>query len=66
MFLSREDEQSPPAMVSKYTFDRQECLLAFLKSKSASAAVGHWLSLLLKVISELSCGYKLVGVWNPA
>lgn len=26
-----------------------ECLLAFLRSESASAAVGHWLSLLLKV-----------------
>lgn len=26
-----------------------ECLLEFLRSETASAAVGHWLSLLLKV-----------------
>lgn len=26
-----------------------ECLLEFLRSEAASAAVGHWLSLLLKV-----------------
>lgn len=29
----------------------EECLLAFLQSQTASAAVGHWLSLLLKVCS---------------
>ncbi|MED6184843.1 hypothetical protein PIB30_051341 [Stylosanthes scabra] len=28
--------------------ESEECLLAFLQSQSASAAVGHWLSLLLK------------------
>lgn len=30
--------------------DSQECLLAFLQSPDASAAVGHWFSLLLQVI----------------
>lgn len=30
-------------------FDNEQCLLAFLRSQPASAGVGHWLSLLLKV-----------------
>ena len=34
---------------SKYYSESQECLLAFLQSQPASAAVGHWLSLLLQV-----------------
>ena len=29
----------------------QDCLMAFIRSPSNSAAVGHWLSLLLKVRS---------------
>jgi hypothetical protein len=33
----------------KYHSESQECLLSFLQSQTASAAVGHWLSLLLKV-----------------
>ena len=33
----------------KYHSESQECLLLFLQSQTASAAVGHWLSLLLKV-----------------
>ncbi|RDX87599.1 TELO2-interacting protein 1-like protein, partial [Mucuna pruriens] len=32
----------------KYGSESEECLLAFLQSQFASAAVGHWLSLLLK------------------
>ncbi|KAK7310173.1 hypothetical protein RJT34_07504 [Clitoria ternatea] len=31
-----------------YGSESEECLLAFLRSQTASAAVGHWLSLLLK------------------
>ncbi|KAK4794723.1 hypothetical protein SAY86_012717 [Trapa natans] len=34
--------------VSKFEMGTGECLLAFLQSQEASAAVGHWLSLLLK------------------
>lgn len=34
-----------------YGSESGECLLAFLRSEAASAAVGHWLSLLLKVCS---------------
>lgn len=33
----------------KYGSEPEECLLAFLRSQTASAAVGHWISLLLKV-----------------
>jgi len=34
---------------SNYSAQPEECLLAFLRSQNASAAVGHWLSLLLQV-----------------
>jgi hypothetical protein len=34
---------------SKLPSQPEECLLAFLQSQNASAAVGHWLSLLLQV-----------------
>lgn len=43
MLLARKD------LVAKFASEPQQCLLAFLQSESASAAVGHWLSLLLKV-----------------
>lgn len=33
----------------KNVSESEECLLAFLRSQTASAAVGHWISLLLKV-----------------
>ncbi|XP_072963405.1 uncharacterized protein [Typha angustifolia] len=33
---------------SNYCAEPDECLLAFLRSQNASAAVGHWLSLLLQ------------------
>ncbi|WOL09671.1 hypothetical protein Cni_G18424 [Canna indica] len=34
--------------LSSYCEENQECLLAFLQSQNAAAAVGHWLSLLLQ------------------
>lgn len=37
--VSRQSKSNPVS---------DECLLAFLQSESASAAIGHWLSLLLK------------------
>lgn len=37
-----------------YASDSEQCLLAFLRSQTASPAVGHWLSLLLKVCLNLS------------
>lgn len=36
-------------ILPKDASETDECLLAFLHSQTASAAVGHWLSLLLKV-----------------
>jgi TELO2-interacting protein 1 len=40
--------------------DSQECLVAFLQSPDASAAVGHWLSLLLEVIYFLFSCHSLL------
>ncbi|KAK9099457.1 hypothetical protein Syun_026502 [Stephania yunnanensis] len=43
----------------KYKLEQRECLLAFLRSENASAAVGHWLSLLLKAADiEASRGQR--------
>ena len=39
----------PLGRSSIYGSESEVCLLAFLHSQTASAAVGHWLSLLLKV-----------------
>ncbi|KAL5697581.1 hypothetical protein ACHQM5_028707 [Ranunculus cassubicifolius] len=39
--------------------ESDECLLAFLQSQNASAAVGHWLSLLLKIAdTEAARGHR--------
>lgn len=46
--LKRNEFQSPVTAVADYNSET-ECSLAFLQSQNASAAVGHWLSLLLKV-----------------
>uniref|UniRef100_A0A1D1ZHU6 TELO2-interacting protein 1 n=1 Tax=Anthurium amnicola TaxID=1678845 RepID=A0A1D1ZHU6_9ARAE len=40
--------QSHVTSPSKYHSESEECLLAFLQSPNASAAVGHWLSLLFQ------------------
>ncbi|KHN46513.1 uncharacterized protein LOC114425384 [Glycine soja] len=43
----------------KYGSESDKCLLAFLQSQFASAAVGHWLSLLLKIAdTEAARGQK--------
>uniref|UniRef100_A0A0D3HGX2 TTI1 N-terminal TPR domain-containing protein n=1 Tax=Oryza barthii TaxID=65489 RepID=A0A0D3HGX2_9ORYZ len=43
----------------KYSAQPEECLLAFLQSQNASAAVGHWLSLLLQSSElEASRGHR--------
>lgn len=38
-----------PAGTMKLDLEEGECLLAFLQTEAASAAIGHWLSILLKV-----------------
>lgn len=40
--------QFPVSKLPKCNSVSEECLLAFLQSEPASAAIGHWLSLLLK------------------
>lgn len=47
--LPHEKElQFPVHKASIHNLVEGECLLGFLQSEAASAAVGHWLSLLLK------------------
>ena len=47
--LSENTYDGLPSKSFKSGAESDECLLAFLRSQTASAAVGHWLSLLLKV-----------------
>lgn len=55
MLLEKRDFKSPAISSSNYVSASDECLLSFLQSQAASAAVGHWLSLLLKVCQLPSC-----------
>ncbi|XP_017258473.1 uncharacterized protein LOC108227694 isoform X2 [Daucus carota subsp. sativus] len=58
--LSKRSEfQSPISTGTEYDSER-ECLLAFLQSQTASAAVGHWLSLLLKA-ADIEAGRGQLG-----
>ncbi|XP_010431644.1 PREDICTED: TELO2-interacting protein 1 homolog [Camelina sativa] len=53
------DYQTQVSESFKYDLETRECLLAFLQSQSALAAVGHWLSILLKVAdAEASRGHR--------
>ncbi|OMO55316.1 hypothetical protein CCACVL1_27310 [Corchorus capsularis] len=48
-----------PVGTLKHDLEQGECLLAFLQSEAASAAVGHWLSLLLKAAdTEATRGHR--------
>ncbi|KAE8699110.1 E3 ubiquitin-protein ligase RGLG2-like [Hibiscus syriacus] len=48
-----------PNRTLKLDLEQGECLLAFLQSEAASAAVGHWLSLLLKAAdTEATRGHR--------
>ncbi|KAK8698358.1 hypothetical protein V6N13_114480 [Hibiscus sabdariffa] len=48
-----------PDRILKLDLEQGECLLAFLQSEAASAAVGHWLSLLLKAAdTEATRGHR--------
>lgn len=46
--LSRSDIYTNPIDLAEHGCCSKECLLTFLRSENASAAVGHWLSLLLQ------------------
>uniref|UniRef100_A0A1J3EZ89 TELO2-interacting protein 1-like protein n=1 Tax=Noccaea caerulescens TaxID=107243 RepID=A0A1J3EZ89_NOCCA len=53
------DFQTQVSESFKYDLETRECLLAFLQSQTALAAVGHWLSILLKVAdAEASRGHR--------
>lgn len=58
LLLDSRDLKSTPVRSAKYDSEPAECLIAFLQSQASSAAVGHWLSLLLKV-----CVITLVNDW---
>ncbi|PIN00472.1 hypothetical protein CDL12_27024 [Handroanthus impetiginosus] len=57
--LPAEKELRPVSRVSKRNSVSKECLLAFLQSEPAAAAIGHWLSLLLKAADiEATRGHR--------
>ncbi|KAM7526892.1 hypothetical protein LguiA_016794 [Lonicera macranthoides] len=57
--LARRDWEPPLTQISKYDSEPEDCLVLFLQSQTASAAVGHWLSLLLKIADvEASRGHR--------
>ena len=53
--LSEDTNDSNHWRSFKSTAGSEVCLLDFLRSQAASAAIGHWLSLLLKVCLFLCC-----------
>ncbi|KHF98245.1 TELO2-interacting 1 [Gossypium arboreum] len=58
MLLATRDMLIPNGTL-KFDLEQGECLLAFLQSEAASAAVGHWLSLLLKAAdTEVTRGHR--------
>lgn len=58
MLLATRDMLMPNGTL-KFDLEQGECLLAFLQSEAASAAVGHWLSLLLKAAdTEVTRGHR--------
>ncbi|KAF5948988.1 hypothetical protein HYC85_014945 [Camellia sinensis] len=57
--LARRDVQSQISILPRHVSETEECLLAFLHSQTASAAIGHWLSLLLKAADiEVARGHR--------
>ncbi|MBA0555087.1 hypothetical protein Golob_014149, partial [Gossypium lobatum] len=58
MLLATRDMLVPNGTL-EFDLEQGECLLAFLQSEAASAAVGHWLSLLLKAAdTEVTRGHR--------
>ncbi|XP_062115745.1 uncharacterized protein LOC133829920 [Humulus lupulus] len=59
MLLESRDMKSMPVRSAKYDSEQHDCLLAFLQSQASSAAVGHWLSLLLQAAeTEAARGHR--------
>ncbi|XP_050216425.1 uncharacterized protein LOC126667488 [Mercurialis annua] len=60
--LESHDIQDLGNRPPKYDLEQGECSLAFLQSQAAAAAVGHWLSLLLKAAdTEAARGHRGSG-----
>jgi len=59
MISTNTNLETGSVVCSKHHVHPEECLLAFLQSQNASAAVGHWLSLLLQASElEASKGHR--------
>lgn len=58
------DFQTQASESFKYDLETRECLLAFLQSQTALAAVGHWLSILLKVNTCSSLRFPFSFIWS--
>ncbi|KAM6570546.1 hypothetical protein CsatB_018531 [Cannabis sativa] len=59
MLLESKDLKFMPVRSANYDSDQGDCLLAFLQSQASSAAVGHWLSLLLQAAeTEAARGHR--------
>ncbi|XP_024019137.1 uncharacterized protein LOC21399286 isoform X2 [Morus notabilis] len=59
LLLDSRDLKTMPVRSAKYDSEPAECLIAFLQSQASSAAVGHWLSLLLKAAdTEVARGHR--------
>ncbi|XP_043712910.1 uncharacterized protein LOC122661552 [Telopea speciosissima] len=58
IFLPTSGLQVPPVPL-KFSSKPENCLIAYLQSQNASAAVGHWLSLLLEIAgTEAARGHR--------
>ncbi|KAF6164750.1 hypothetical protein GIB67_041002 [Kingdonia uniflora] len=58
-FLDSHTSENTHTTCLNYRTEADKCLLAFLQSENASAAVGHWLSLLLKIAdTEVARGHR--------
>lgn len=58
-FLPTSGLQMPPVPLKCFS-NPEECLIAYLQSQNASAAVGHWLSLLLEVCIAFNITITLI------
>ncbi|MFS7922333.1 hypothetical protein Hanom_Chr03g00247851 [Helianthus anomalus] len=59
MLLDQKHSKSSLTVFQIHELDSEECLIAFLRSQSATVTVGHWLSLLLKAADvEVARGHS--------
>ncbi|KAJ0801990.1 putative armadillo-like helical protein [Helianthus annuus] len=59
MLLNQKHSKSSLTVSQIHELNSEECLIAFLRSQSATVTVGHWLSLLLKAADvEVALGHS--------